>query len=137
MLIAPTALARKLFDTGVRDRINLTIEVRQPTSYTAELFHSYIPEVFFPALETNRQPPGCENELCILFCDNCSIHCQDQLLKEFAERGVAVTTCPLHTSRIFQVLDLLLFRRLKAAKKYIPRAEADRYRLSCRDFQST
>jgi hypothetical protein len=30
MLIAPTASARKLFDTGVRDRIDLIIEVRQP-----------------------------------------------------------------------------------------------------------
>jgi hypothetical protein len=30
-----------------------------------------------------------------------------------------------HTSHRFQVLDLLLFGRLKAAKKYVPRADAD------------
>jgi hypothetical protein len=90
-----------------------------------ELFHRYITEVFFPALETNRQLPGCENKFCILFCDNCSIHCQDQWLKEFAERGVAVITYPPHTLHRFQVLDLLLSGRLKAAKKYISRADAD------------
>jgi hypothetical protein len=46
------------------------------------------------------------------------------LLKEFAERGVGVITSPPHTSHLFQVLDLLLFGRLKAAKRYIPRADA-------------
>jgi hypothetical protein len=118
-------ISKKIFDTGVRDHIDLIVEVRQPAYATAELFHRYITEVFLPVLETNRQLPGCENKLCILFCDNCSIHCQDQLLKEFAERGVAVITYPPHTSHIFQVLDLLLFGRLKAAQKYIPRADAD------------
>jgi hypothetical protein len=125
MRIAPTASARKLFDTGARDHIDLIIKVRQPAYATAELFHRYITEVVFPALETNRQLPGCENKLCILFCDNCLIHCRDQLFKEFAERGVSIITYPPHTSRLFQVLDLLLFGRLKAVKKYIPRADAD------------
>jgi hypothetical protein len=125
MLITATASARKLFDTGVRDHIDLIIEVRQPAYVTAELFHCYITEVFFSTLETNRQRTGCENKLCILFCDNCSIHCQDQLLKEFAESGAAVIIYPPHTSHLFQVLDLLLFGRLKAAKKYISRADAD------------
>jgi hypothetical protein len=83
MQIAPTVSARKPFDIGVRDHIDLIIEVRQPAYATAELFYRYITEVFFLTLETNRQLPGCENRLCILFCDNCSIHCQDQLLKEF------------------------------------------------------
>jgi hypothetical protein len=45
------------------------------------------------------------------------------VLKKFAERGVTVITYPLHISYLFQVLDLLLFERLKAAKKYIPRAD--------------
>jgi hypothetical protein len=47
------------------------------------------------------------------------------LLKEFAERGVADITYPHHTSHLFQVLDLLLFGRLKAVKKYILTADAD------------
>jgi hypothetical protein len=125
ILLEPPASARKLFDTAARDHIDPIIEVRQTADATAELFHRYNTEVFFPALETNRQLPGCENKLSILCCDNCSIHCQDQLLKGFTERGVAVITYPPHTSHLFQVLDLLLFGRLKAAQKYIPRADAD------------
>jgi hypothetical protein len=69
ILIAPTVSARTLFDIGVRDHIDLVIELKQPAYATAQLFHHYITEVFFPALETNRQLPGCENKLCILFCD--------------------------------------------------------------------
>jgi hypothetical protein len=125
MLIAPTASARKKFDTGVRDHIDLIIEMRQPAYAKAELFHRYITEVFFQALETNQQLLGCENKLCILFCDNCSIHCQNQLLKEFAKRRVAVITYLGPTSHLFQVLDLLLFGRVKPVKKCIPRADAD------------
>jgi hypothetical protein len=68
MLITPTASARKLFETGVRDHIDLIIEMRQPASATAELFHRAYGGLL-PALETNRQLPGCENKLCILFCD--------------------------------------------------------------------
>jgi hypothetical protein len=51
MLIAPTASARKPFNTGVRDHIDLIIHLRQSAYTTAELFHRYIKEVFFPALE--------------------------------------------------------------------------------------
>jgi hypothetical protein len=47
------------------------------------------------------------------------------LLKEFAERGVVVMTYPSHISHLFQVLDLLLFGRLKSAPNDIPRADAD------------
>jgi hypothetical protein len=68
MLIAPTASARKLFDTGVRDHIDPIIEVREPAYATGELFHRHMTDVFFPALGTNRQLPGCENKFCILFC---------------------------------------------------------------------
>jgi hypothetical protein len=47
MPIAPTASARKLFDTGVRDHIDLIIEVRQPTYATAELFTIILRRSFF------------------------------------------------------------------------------------------
>jgi hypothetical protein len=125
LLIAPNAGARKLFDTGVRDHVDLMIEIRQPAYATADLFRRYIEEIFFPALAANREMPGCRDKLAILFCDNCSIHCSEILLREFAEKGVVVVTYPPHTSHIFQVLDVLLFGRLKSAKKYIPRNDAD------------
>jgi hypothetical protein len=121
LLIAPNAGATKLFDTGIRDHIDLMIEIRQPAYATADLFRRYIQEIFFPALAANREMPGCADKLALLFCDNCSVHCSEMILKEFAEQGVVVVTYPPHTSHIFQVLDVLLFGRLKSAKKYLPR----------------
>jgi hypothetical protein len=42
MLLASTASVRKLFDTGVRDHIDLTIEVKELAYAIAELFYRYI-----------------------------------------------------------------------------------------------
>jgi hypothetical protein len=85
--------------------------MRQPANATVDLLCSHIEDTFFSALQANRQLRGCTDKQCIviLFCDNCSIHCSDQLLKEFAEKGPAVIAYPPHTSNLFQVLDVLLF----------------------------
>jgi hypothetical protein len=78
-------------------------------------------DIFFPALQRNRQLRGCKDKLCNFFCDNCSIHCTDQILKEFAEKGVAAITYPPHPSNLFQGVDVLLFGRLKSTTKYLPK----------------
>jgi hypothetical protein len=65
--------------------------------------------------------PGCRNKPAILFCDNCACHCLEDILIEFAHHGVLVLSYPPHMSNLFLVLDLLLFGRLKSAKKYVPR----------------
>jgi hypothetical protein len=121
MLIAPNAEATQIFDTGARDHIGLVLEIRRLVYAAGELFARHIEEIFFPAVEANRQLPGCQDKLCLSFCDNCSIHGTESILRRFAEKGVAIITYPAHMSHIFQILDVLLFRRLKAAKKYVPR----------------
>jgi hypothetical protein len=121
MLIAPNAEAIQIFDTGARDQIDLVLEIRRPTYATGELFARHIEDIFFPAVEANRQLPCCQDKLCLFFGDNCSIDCIESILRRFAEKDVAVITYAPHTSHIFQVLDVLLFARLKAAKKYVPR----------------
>jgi hypothetical protein len=109
MLIAPNAEATQIFDTGARDHIDLVLEIRRPAYATGELFARHIEEIFFPAVEANRQLPGCQDKLCLFFCDNCSIHCTESIPRTFAEKSVAVITCLPHTSHIFQALDVLLF----------------------------
>jgi hypothetical protein len=88
-------------------------------------FCRYIKEIFFPALEANRELRGCKEKPSISFCDNCSIHYSDHVLSEFAEQGGVVIPYSPHTSNLFQVLGVLLFGRSKSAKKYIPRNDAD------------
>jgi hypothetical protein len=97
------------------------IAIREAAHATEELLYSYIICLFFPALQANKQLPGCLDMLVILFDGNCS----DQLLKEFAERGVVIITYPPHTSNRFQVLDILLFGQLKSTTKSISRKDSD------------
>jgi hypothetical protein len=84
----------------------------------------YIRSVFIPTVESNRQLPGCSGKPAIRFSDNWLCHCSDETLRELALDRVLVITYPPHSSQIFQVLDVLLFGRLKAAKKYFIRDAA-------------
>jgi hypothetical protein len=87
----------------------------------AELFNQYIKEIFIPTVAANRELPGCANKPAILFCDNCDSHCSEEIPRELAWNGILVLTCPPHTSHLFQVVDALLFNRLKVFKKYLPK----------------
>jgi hypothetical protein len=96
-----------------------------PAYATADLFDSLREDIFFPARQANGQLPGCQDKIRLFFCDNCSIHCLDQLLKEFAEKGVSVITYPLQTSNLFQILDALLFGPVESTKRYVPTNDVD------------
>jgi hypothetical protein len=110
-----------IFDKGVRENIDLQIKIVQSPYMTRDIFLEYIRNVLVPAVEHNRLIPGCLKKPALLFCDNCSCHCTDDVLKELAEHGILLLTYPPHTSHLFQVLDVLLFGRLKAAKKKLSR----------------
>jgi hypothetical protein len=86
-----------------------------------EMFLEYVRDVIVPIVEANRDLPACQTKPVIIFCDNCSFYCFDDILQELANHGILLITYLPHTSYIFQVLDVMLFGRLKTAKKYIPR----------------
>jgi hypothetical protein len=67
MLIASNVDARNLSDVGVRHYIDLILERRQSASATADLFGSYITDIFFLVLQTNRQLLDCKDKLWILY----------------------------------------------------------------------
>jgi hypothetical protein len=121
LLIAPNRGAQKIFETGIRRNIGIMMEIRERAYATAEIFRRYIETVFFPAIAANKKLPGCRNKLAIVFCDNCTCHCSEDILIEFAGHRVLVLSYPPQTSNLFQGLDLLLFRRLKSTKNYLPR----------------
>jgi hypothetical protein len=118
LLISAQATARDVFRHQIRDRIDLQIEIAPSPYVTSEIFQRYIETVLIPAVEANRELPGCANKPAILFCDNCSAHMSDSVLQNLARHGVLVLTYPPHTSHIFQVLDVLLFGLIKRSKKY-------------------
>jgi hypothetical protein len=118
LLIAPRPSANRIFAKRVRPGVDLKLEIRPSLYVDADLFRQYIQEMFLPAVATNRRLPGCNNKRAILFCDNYTCHCFEAILKELAENGAVVLTCPPHTSHMFQVLDVVLFGNLKRCKKY-------------------
>jgi hypothetical protein len=58
---------------------------------------------------TRTELNGMVSKSAILFCDNWSAHCSEDVLKKLARHGTLVIIYPPHTSHLFQVLDVLLF----------------------------
>jgi hypothetical protein len=117
---------RQIFETGLRDGIDLNVEIASSPSVTQVIFNKYIDEVLIPAVISNGGLPGCIDKPAILFCDNCSAHCSDEVLGKLTRGWILVIPYSPHTSHIFQVLDVLLFRILKKAKKYPRRDDTAR-----------
>jgi hypothetical protein len=106
-----------VFEHQIRDGIDLQIEISPSPDVNAEIFERYFDTLLIPAVEANRQLPGCDKKPAILFCDNCSAHMSNSMQERLARHRVLVLMYPLHTSHIFQVLDGLLFGLVKRSKK--------------------
>jgi hypothetical protein len=109
LFIALHPKTRSIFEKSIRENIDLKLEIRQVPDVDAGLFNQYRKEIFIPAVAANREPPGCDNKPAVLFCDNCTSHCSEEILRELARNGILVLTYPPHTSHLFQILDVLLF----------------------------
>jgi hypothetical protein len=95
----------------------------QPRRMPQAIFEKCVDEVLIPAVNATRNLDERTNKLAILFCDNCSAHCSEDVLKKLTRRDIFVMTYPPHESHLFQVVDALLFGILKRAKKYPCRDE--------------
>jgi hypothetical protein len=119
LLLCSNSAALSIFHGEIRDGIDLRIKI-QPSPYlNKQPFFEYVHEVFLPAVESNREFTGCRGNPAILFCDNYSCHCSDEILRELASRGVLLMAYPPHSSHIFQVLNLLLFVKLKSKNTFL------------------
>jgi hypothetical protein len=94
---------------------------------TATLFQQYETTVlilFINRVRTNDQLAG---KPVILLMDNCSLQARPEVIKMLREHDVKVITFPLHTTQVFQALDLSLFGVLKRKLQYeLPLGNDDR-----------
>jgi hypothetical protein len=116
-LVSNDSSVTQIFEHRVRAGIDLSVEISSSAYVMQAIFEKYVDQVLVPAVGSNRSLPGCANKPALLFCDNCAAHCSDDVLTKLARHRILVITCPPHTSFVFQVLDILLFRVLKRAKK--------------------
>jgi hypothetical protein len=108
LLIAPHPKARRIFKKGIREDIDLKLEIREVPYVDAELFNQYIKKIFIPTVAANLELLGCAKKPAILFSDNYFSHCSEEILRELTRNGILVLTYLPHTSHLFQVLDVLL-----------------------------
>jgi hypothetical protein len=118
LLVSSDAPARAVHEHQILDGIDLEIEISPSPYVNTEIFERYVNTVLIPAVEANRQLPGCDKKPAILFCDNCSAHMSNSMSTKLARHGVLVLTYPPDMSHIFQLLDVLLFSLVKRSKKY-------------------
>jgi hypothetical protein len=104
----------RVFDEGIREGIDLQIEIGPSADVNSEIFERYCDTVLIPAAESSRTIEGCQNKPAI---SNCKAHCLEDLLKKLVRHGILVLAYLSHTSHMFQVLDVLFFGTLKRAKK--------------------
>jgi hypothetical protein len=121
LLVSSDLATREVFEHQIRDGIALQIETSRSPYVNTEIFEEYVDTVLIPAVEANRQLPGCDKRPATLFCNNCSAYMSNSMPKKLARHGVLVLTYPPHTSHIFQVLDVLLFGLVNRSKniKYV------------------
>jgi hypothetical protein len=116
LLVSSDPAARAVFEHQIRDGIDFQIEISLSPYVNAEIFQRYVDTVLIPAVEANRQLPGCDKKLAILFCDNSSAHVSNSMLEKLVRHGVLVLTYLSHTSHIFQVLEVLSSGLVKRSK---------------------
>jgi hypothetical protein len=105
LIVSPDPATLAVFEHQMRDGTDLQIEISLWPYVNAEIFKRYVDTVLIPAVEGNRQLPGCDKKPAILFCDNCSARMSNSMLEKLARHGVLILTYSPHTSHIFQVLD--------------------------------
>jgi hypothetical protein len=86
LLISARPGAREAFQHQSCDGINLQIEIAPSPYVTSQIFERYIDTVLMPAVEANRQLPGCEKKPAILFCHSCSAHISESMSHKVAGR---------------------------------------------------
>jgi hypothetical protein len=111
----------QVFKMAVRDGIALCIKIAESPYIMQALSTECRRDVLIPSIESNREFPGYQRKPAIIFCDNCSCHCSDDILPELANHAIIFNTCPPHTSPLFHVLNVLLSGRLKSVKKCFAR----------------
>jgi hypothetical protein len=98
--VSSDSSATRIFEPGVRDGIDLKVEIASLACATQSIFEKYVDQVLVPTVESNRWLPGCAKKPALLFCDNCAAYCSEEILSKLAQYGIIVITYPL-IPRIF------------------------------------
>jgi hypothetical protein len=92
---------------------------------SSQLFTEYISTVLLQYIGELRLDEEFADKEAVLLMDNCFLHMQGDTLQMLADHRVKVLTFPLHTTHIFQSLNLILFGNFKKRMNYSLPLETD------------
>jgi hypothetical protein len=120
LLVAAKDSVSQTRDLPVRDGMDVRIRIAQSPHIAKKMFPEGVRDVVVPTVEVNRDLPGCQAKPAVIFCEYCSCPYFDDILQGLANHGILLITYPPRASHIFQMLDVMLFRRLKSAEQCLP-----------------
>jgi hypothetical protein len=94
----------------------VTVHQRSPAYIDEELFYQYLTHVFIPNLANLRTTEAFSGEVATLLMDSVLPHVSERCVRLFAENRVLAMAFPVHTTNLFQALDLVFFGALKKLK---------------------
>jgi hypothetical protein len=106
-------IRKRLMSRGVRLGVDFVLRQRSKPYVSRKFFPEYIKTIFVPYL--NEPGDSEEFEACeaVLLMANCSSHISDGIAAVLTHARVRIITFAIHTTHIFQVLDVVLFGALK------------------------
>jgi hypothetical protein len=106
---APTSIQEQLKKDGVRFGTDFVLRSNPKPYINAEIFLDSIRTVFLPNLAELRTLDGFTEETGVSLIHNCPSPVTDDIIGLLTEARVRVITVALHTTQIFQVLDVTFF----------------------------
>jgi hypothetical protein len=119
------ATRRDLETDGMQIGRHFILKHRDKPYVSAVLFEDCQRGVFLPHLMITRTVKDLHEENAVLLMDNWSPHIARAVIELLSTARVRVVTFAPHTTRIFEVLDLTLFRVLKRRGQYQLPLEGD------------
>jgi hypothetical protein len=98
---------------GSRIGAEIILKKLEKPYMNAALFHEYISTILLPHIAKVRSNLGLADEPAVPLMDICSDYMRKSTLRDIVAHRVKAVTFPLHTTNIFQSLDLSHFSILK------------------------
>jgi hypothetical protein len=116
-ILRPTeSLVMPRFNSGLRDGIDLKIEIADLIYVSKVIFESHVDTVLMPTVDSCRTLEG-YGKSANLFCNSYSVHCIEEIVKQLVcHRGIVLTYLP-RAFHIFRALDVLPFSVLTKVRK--------------------
>jgi hypothetical protein len=127
------------------------IRQRSPASLTEELFSDYISTVFILYGMAVRNQREFQNETAVLLMDSAIPRAFERVRRILGQNHMTAITFPVHTTKLFQALDLVFFGVLKklsasatgefdddsVKQECLICAQPSKSQISCRNSSST